>query len=184
MVRSTSLALVLFVLASAAARADEPLQAATSQRTVGIGVEAGVIGVGAAVRAGTPDVGLYLGASFSPLLILSTPPNGNSLNLDLLGSGDFRADGYWWALKTEKSRFGPMAGFSYNTVLGAGFNLGAAASVTLRRSVDLSLSWTAAFFPQAKDRLAARGFDAADGKEPRTPWLQGGGIAIGLIFYP
>lgn len=82
---------------------------------------------------------------------------------------------------TERGRFGPLAGVSYNTLLGVGFNLGAGGTLRLGRSLELSLRWVFSFYPDASSRLRDH-LNAADG-DPRAPWLQGGG-EIGLLFYP
>jgi hypothetical protein len=88
---------------------------------------------------------------------------------------------YAYAWRTERGRFGPLAGASYNTLLGVGFNLGGGGTVKLGRTVDLSIKVLFSFYPDASSRLRGH-IDEADGS-PSTPWLQGG-AAIGLLFYP
>ncbi len=101
-------------------------------------------------------------------------------NVDVRASGDFRAGPYLYFVQTERARFGLLGGGSWNTLLGPGFNLGVGAVVWLGRNLDLQLSWTVAFYPAAADHLRSAGVTG----DPSVPWLQGGGIAIGLLFHP
>jgi hypothetical protein len=154
----------------------EPAQAAApEQRSIGFGPEIGVIGIGGAIHAGGPAYGASLAASVMPVIIVQPS------TIDLFATADVRADLYAYAAGSERGHFGPLAGASYNTLLGAGFNLGAGGTVRMGRKVELSLKWVFIIYPDANSRLLGH-IEAAQG-EPTRPWLQGGG-SIGLLFYP
>lgn len=145
------------------------------QRLFGLGPELGVLGAGAALHVGSPAFGLYAGGSYAPIVVFQKS------DVRLFGAGDVRVDGYAYAAKTPHGTFGALGGLSYNSLLGTGFNLGAGGTVRLARSVDLSLRWVFAFYPDARARLASH-LDATQG-DPTAPWAQGG-AEIGLLFYP
>jgi hypothetical protein len=159
---------VTALLASAPAHAE--------QRGFGVGIEAGVVGIGANLRVGRPDLGAYIGLSLTPIIV----QDPSQQYIDVFLSKEVRVDGFAFMVKTERAHFGVIGGASYNSLLGFGGNLGAGANLRLSPNIDATFNWTIGIFPDAGSRLRSH-VPAQD--NPSVPWLQGGGFALGLAFY-
>ena len=153
------------------------------QRWLGVGAEIGASGIGAAVHAGTGTIGLYLTAGVMPIFVAGNKQDElRTPTFDLYRSFELTADGYaLLAQPTPNTAIGLCAGYSHNTLLGDGGNLGVALRHELGEKVALTLFGGLVYFPKAKDQLVMHQYPS--NVDPMLPQLQGG-INVGLVFYP
>ncbi|HET7506700.1 MAG TPA: hypothetical protein VFK02_37020 [Kofleriaceae bacterium] len=182
------------VLAPGTARADEPPPPPSStppaeqpirgQRSIGIGAEAGFsTGVGGALHLGMSQYGLYVSSGLVPLLIFGNKKDASrSLTFDVYGAVELNTDAYLMFLEGPRSDVGICAGYSGNTVLGNGFNIGIAVRYDLAEKIAFTIFGGFEVFPGAADHLTAHGYPSAM-QDAAVPYLQGG-ANLGIVFYP
>lgn len=190
MVHPLAVAVFLLVLAPVAG-ADTPVtptpepapEWVRGQRFVGIGVEIGFsTGIGPALRLGARQFGLYIAAGIMPVLVFGNEQDTRALTFDVYRAFELNTDVYVLPLSpSPRTDLGVAAGYSGNTVLGNGFNLGLAARYDLRAKLALTIFGGVEIFPDARDRLAAHGYPATH--DASLPQLQGG-VNLGLVVYP
>ncbi|HEX7840388.1 MAG TPA: hypothetical protein VF469_23075 [Kofleriaceae bacterium] len=197
MVRLAPIMLLALALASShVARADVP--AATSpapaaspavtevhgQRWVGVGAEIGVnTGLGPALHLGTPQFGLYVASGILPLVVVGNEQNATrSVTFDVYRAFAVNADLYAMLLKTSsRAEVGIAGGYSGNTVLGNGVNLGIVVRYDLGEKLAFTLFGGLEIFPDGRDHLVANGYPTT--RDAVNPQIQGG-ANIGLVLYP
>lgn len=191
MIRLAPIVLLAFTL-SHAARADAPPLSTPApppefvrgQRFVGLGAEIGLnTGIGPALHLGLPQFGLYAAAGLMPIFIVGNQQNASrSLTFDVYRAFELNADFYAMFIKgSPRADLGLSGGYSGNTFLGNGFNLGIAARYDLSEKLAFSLFGGLEYFPDARNHLAAHNYPAT--QDAASPELQGG-INLGLVFYP
>jgi hypothetical protein len=190
MVRLASITVVALIL-SHVARADPPAPGTPSspepvhgQRSVGIGAEIGVnTGLGPSLHLGTPQFGLYVVTGIMPLFIVGNEQNATrSVTFDVYRAFAVNADLYAMLGQTSpRNSIGLAGGYSRNTVLGNGLNLGVAVRYDLGEKLALTVFGGFEIFPDARDNLVAQGYPTT--RDPSIPWFQGG-ANLGLVFYP
>jgi hypothetical protein len=167
--------------AGAATETPEPVH---GQRMVGIGAEIGFnTGLGAALHLGMPKIGLYVAGGIMPLFVVGNENNASrSLTFDVYRAFALNIDLYAMPFQgSSRSNFGFCVGYSGNTILGNGLNLGIALRKDLGEKVAFTLFGGFEIFPDARDRLAAHGYPSD--RDPPIPQLQGG-VNFGLVIYP
>ena len=187
MVRHAS-SLILAVALVHVARADAPAaserEMAYGQRSVGIGAEIGFnTGIGLSLHLGTPKLGLYLAAGLVPILVFGNEQGSTrSLTLDVYHAFALNADLYAMLAKPQqRTEFGVAGGYSGDTVLGNGANLGFLVRYQLRNKLALTLFGGLAYFPDARSHLMEHGYPAT--RDASIPQLRTG-VNFGLVFYP
>ncbi|TMQ04484.1 MAG: hypothetical protein E6J90_50820 [Deltaproteobacteria bacterium] len=154
------------------------------QRSIGIGAEIGFnTGLGAALHLGAPKVGLYVAGGIMPLFIIGNENNASrSLTFDVYRAYALNVDLYAMLYQgSPQTDVGFCAGYSGNTVLGHGLNLGIALRRNLAEKVAFTLFGGLEIFPDARDHLAAHGYPGD--RDPPIPQLQGG-VNAGVVIYP
>lgn len=153
------------------------------QRSIGVGAEIGANGLGAAVHAGSPTLGLYLTAGVMPVLVFGNERNATRTpDMEAYGTFELTADLYaLLAQPSPRSAIGLCAGYNHNSLLGHGGNLGIAVRHDLGDKVALTVFGGLVVFPSAKNQLLMHSYPA--NVDPMLPELQGG-INVGLVFYP
>jgi len=186
MVRLVAVAVFLLVV-SPIAHADEPATPAPApvrgQRSVGIGAEIGFsTGIGPSLRVGARQFGLYVAAGIMPLFIFGNEHDSKSLTFDVYRAFELNTDVYFVPFSpSPRTDLGLAAGYSRNTVLGNGFNLGFVARYDLRAKLAFTIFGGVEVFPDARDRLASRGYPTT--QDASLPQFQGG-ANFGLVVYP
>jgi hypothetical protein len=190
MVRLAPMLAVALAL-SHVARADAPAAGAPEtppapvggQRFVGIGAEVGFgIGIGAALHLGTRQLGVFVEAGALPIFVVGNQQTSRALTFDVYGAVELNANLYAMLFQpSPRTDLGLTAGYSGNTVLGNGLNLGVAARYDLAEKLALTIFGGVEIFPDAHDHLLAHGYSPTS--DPSLPQLQGG-ANLGLVFYP
>jgi hypothetical protein len=161
-----------------------PPEPVHGQRWLGLGAEIGFnTGLGAALHLGAPKLGLYVAGGIMPLFIVGNENNASrSVTFDVYRAFALNADLYAMLFQgSPRTNVGFCAGYSGNTVLGNGLNLGIAVRYDLGEKVAFTLFGGFEIFPDAREQLAAHGYPST--RDPPIPQLQGG-ANIGLVFYP
>jgi len=190
MVRLVAVAVFVLIL-SPVAGADAPATPTPTQtpapvggqRFAGVGAEIGFsTGVGPALHLGTRQFGLYVAAGIMPILIFGNEQGSRSLTFDAYRAFELNADVYILPISpSPRTNLGLAVGYSGNTVLGNGFNLGYAARYDLRAKLAFTLFGGIEVFPDARDHLAAHGYPMT--QDASLPQVQGG-VNVGLVLYP
>lgn len=186
---------ILALAVSQVARADAPPAPVASnpaptpepvrgQRSVGIGAELGLnTGVGPALHVGTRQFGLYVAAGLMPIFIVGKEQGpAGSVTFDVYRSFELNTDVYAMFLQASpRTDLGLSAGYSGNTFLGNGINLGITVQHDLGEQLAFTMFGGFEYFPDARDHLIAHAYPATQ-DTPRAG-LQGG-VNFGLVFYP
>jgi hypothetical protein len=175
--------LALCPLARADVPATPPPDPVRGQRSIGIGAEIGFsTGIGPSLHLGARQFGLYVVGGIMPLFIFGNEQGSKALTFDVYRAFELNADVYYLPISpSPRTDLGLAAGYSGNTVLGNGFNVGLAARYDLRAKLALTIFGGLEIFPDARDRLAARGYPTT--QDASLPQLQGG-VNLGLVMYP
>jgi hypothetical protein len=169
------------------ARADTPSASTAApvhgQRSIGIGAEIGLnTGIGPSLHVGTRQFGLYLAAGIMPVFIFGNEQDSHALTFDVYRAFELNADVYAMLIKpSPRTDLGLSAGYSGNTFLGNGLNLGIAVRYDLREKLAFTMFGGLEIFPDARDHLVAHGYPAT--QDAIRPQLQGG-VNFGLVVYP
>ena len=185
MVRLASVAALSIALAAPQlGRADpEASVRGDGQRSVGVGAEIGFsTGAGVALHLGTRELGLYTAAGIVPVFVTGNAKDGSgSISFNIYRAYALNADLYWLFHHTERADLGISAGYSANSLLGSGVNVGVALRYDLSAKLALTVFGGLTVFPSAADHLTAHGYPTT--LSPSLPELQGG-VNVGLVFYP
>jgi hypothetical protein len=190
MLRSVSLVAVLcsIVVPSRTHAAPDPAAPEApirgdGQRSVGVGAEIGSsTGLGAALHLGWRQLGLYTAAGIVPLFITGNQHDGSrSITFDVYRAYAWNVDLYWMFRESARADLGISAGYSANSVLGSGGNVGIAFRYDLGEKIAFTLFGGLTVFPDAGAHLTAHGYPTT--QDPSLPELQGG-VNAGLVFYP
>ena len=199
------LAVVSVIFAPGAARADDPPppaappasgpasspaasspaeQPARGQRSIGIAAEAGFsTGIGGALHLGMPKYGLYLSSGLVPIFIFGNQKDASrSITFDVYRAVELNTDAYLMFAETPTSDIGICAGYSGNTLLGNGFNVGVAIRYDIAEKLAFTIFGGFEVFPGAMDHLTAHGYPSAM-QDASVPYLQGG-ANLGIVFNP
>jgi hypothetical protein len=203
MSRSAPFLAVLAVLAVAAvavvafvpgtACADEPPAPASSpppeqpvrgQRSIGIGAEVGFsTGIGGALHLGMRQFGLYVSSGIVPIFVFGNQKDASrSITFDVYRAVELNTDVYVMFLERPRGDAGFCAGYSGNTLLGNGFNVGLAVRYDIAEKIALTIFGGFEVFPDAADHLTAHGYPTST-QDAAVPYLQGG-ANFGIVFYP
>jgi hypothetical protein len=161
--------------------APEPVR---GQRFVGIGAELGFnTGIGPALHLGLPRFGLYVAAGLMPVFVVGNKQDSTrSVTFDVYRAFDVNADFYAMFIKgSPGTDLGLSAGYSGNTFLGNGFNLGIALRYDLSAKVAGTIFGGFEYFPDAHNHLLMHAYPSTN--DPLHPGIQGG-ANFGLVFYP
>jgi hypothetical protein len=155
-----------------------------SQRSVGVGAEIGFsTGLGVALHLGTRQFGVYTAVGILPVFITGNQNDGShSITFDVYRAYAWNADLYWmFYAASPRADVGISAGYSANSLLGNGGNVGVAVRYDLAAKLALTVFGGLTVFPDAGDHLTAHGYPAT--QSASLPELQGG-VNAGLVFYP
>jgi hypothetical protein len=154
-----------------------------SQRFLGIGAEIGAgTGIGPVLQAGTPQFGLHVAVGIVPIFVFGKEQSTGELTFDVYRAFDLNAALYAMLFKgSSRVDVGVSAGYSGNTVLGNGFNLGVALRYDVGEKLALTIFGGLEIFPDAHDELVAHGYPTTT--DPSRPELQGG-LNFGLLLFP
>jgi hypothetical protein len=146
------------------------------QRNFAFGAQLGAyVPSGLSLQLGSPDVALGLSGGFMPI-IFNEKPN----SIGFLVSGE--AEGALLIRLANVAGTTPMGlrlGYRYNTVLGHGIGLGGYAERRLTKVVALVGSYGLTIYPNAFDGIRDEGHDPFG-----AAGVIGGGLSVGLLFYP
>lgn len=154
------------------------------QRSIGLAAEIGFsTGIGVALHLGTRQFGIYTAAGLLPVFVAGNQKDeSRSVTFDVYRAYEWNADLYGMFLHASpRADVGISAGYSGNTLLGNGVNVGVALRYDLREKLAFTLFGGFAVFPDARDRLTMHGYPTT--QDASLPQLQGG-VNAGLVFYP
>jgi hypothetical protein len=160
---------------SAAVDSEDPLTKG-GQRNFAVGAQVGWYQAsGMTLQLGTPDIALSMSGGFQPIIFNERP---NSLGL--MTSAEADVDGLIRIADVSGTTpLGLRLGYRYNTVVGHGLGIGGYAERRMTKVIAISGSYGITIFPRAFDRLEHRGRDPFG-----IAGVIGGGLSIGLLFYP
>jgi hypothetical protein len=175
--------LVLSPIAGADAPASPTPEVMRGQRFIGFGAEVGFsTGIGPSLHLGTRQFGLYVAAGVMPVLVFGNEHDSKAVTFDAYRAFELNVDIQFLPISpSPRTDLGLAAGYSGNTILGNGFNVGFAAQYDLRAKLVLTIFGGLEVFPDARDHLAAHGYPTMH--DASVPELQGG-VNLGLVLYP
>jgi hypothetical protein len=154
----------------------------SEQANFGFGAQIGFYNPnGLTVRAGSQLISLEVSAGFAPVLLSYGDRRDPELKLLfpfevtpqlVLQVGEFR-NGITGAV---------LLGYRYNVALGHGATLGGQIEKRISRKLVAEGMWGLSYYPGASDRL--RGDQVPTRTSFNFPPEIGGGITVGLLFYP
>jgi len=154
------------------------------QRSIGIGAELGLnTGLGLALHVGTPWIGLYIAGGIMPVFIIGRQHDPSSTpTFDIYRAFELNADLYAMFIHpTPRTDLGLSGGYSGNTFLGNGANLGIAVRYALNAKLAFTIFGGLEYFPDASGHLTAHDYPTT--QDAVRPQIQGG-FNVGIVFYP